>query len=180
MAQEKVHGHVELGIDLDEYNHAQVPCYHDHVSHQKQHEEKDLQFQMIGESHENKFNHCGEVSSHTFLRWLRRTCIYSGFGYNIKNVLNITFGVLTFLPNSSCLFSVFLLTLLLLNFIIGKLDLKQSLETGIQSSCMPFVMYISLIFLFYIGLLLFTVVFVCLISFSLLLIYFPLLLFSCF
>ena len=44
MAQEKVHGGVEAGIDPDEDNLAKISCHYDHINGEKQHKVEDLQF----------------------------------------------------------------------------------------------------------------------------------------
>ena len=44
MAQEKVHGGVEAGIDPDEDNHAKISCHCDHINGEKQSKEENLQF----------------------------------------------------------------------------------------------------------------------------------------
>ena len=41
MAQEKVHGGMEAGINLDEDNHAQIPSHRGYVNGQKQHKKRE-------------------------------------------------------------------------------------------------------------------------------------------
>ena len=73
MAQEKVHGGVEAGINLDENSYAQIPCHHGYVNGQK---EENLQFQAIDQSKENELSHWSDVSSHSLLYEMRDLCIY--------------------------------------------------------------------------------------------------------
>ena len=76
MAQEKVHGGMEAGINLDEDNHAQIPSHRGYVNGQKQHKKENLTFQAIGQSKENELSHWSDVSSHNLLHEMRDLCIY--------------------------------------------------------------------------------------------------------
>lgn len=54
MTEEKVHGGVELGIDPDDGDHAQVPPHSDCVDSWKQQEQGQLEVGVFGEAHKDE------------------------------------------------------------------------------------------------------------------------------
>ena len=54
MAEKKVHGRVQFGVNLDDEHHPKIPHSCDTVDGQKYQEERDLQFWGIGEAQERE------------------------------------------------------------------------------------------------------------------------------
>ena len=54
MAEEKVHGGVQFGVNFDGCNHPKIPCHSDTLDGEECQEEGDLQLWVIGEAQESE------------------------------------------------------------------------------------------------------------------------------
>ena len=62
MAEKKVHGGVQFGVNFDDDHHPKVPCYAEAVDGQKCQEEGGLQFWVVWETQEGECDPNGYIS----------------------------------------------------------------------------------------------------------------------